>query len=997
MEFTIGDRVSHRETGELGVVIGHNGPDVEVAFGSSTQIMAADDLAATTADDLGALCAGDLGRPAPAQLRLLARLVRHSYQFDPGAGLSNARLEPQLHQAFVAHRVVARKLVPRMILADEVGLGKTIEAGLIIKELRARNLADRILIVTPASLKRQWQVELQSKFNEQFDVMDGDAAKHFGRRGANPFLAKDSIICSLPFAAAKKRQEQILAAPWDLVVFDEAHRVRRTRSSATQAYRLAEELRDQTPGLLLLSATPVQLHASELYSLIDLVEPGLFSGLQAYERERKKIPRLNEAMRLVSEWPAKSMQQRSEAWGDHGALLTGLGVSRPDDLLDADTRDQVMDRIIEVHPTADLMVRNRKAELGIGAKRRAMTVRVPQSDAEREVYLLATDYIRQTAILNGGSNTMGFLLVNYQRMLTSSSHSLRTSLQRRLAKLQQHLGGLQRIKVAGALAEDDMDSEEVSSSIEEIEGAVAQATAEALLAEISLLEGLIDLLYDIRDSKAAKLVDILKTLSDGEMLKIVVFTQFIETQMFIQRTLQANGYSVTVFNGRMGSDEKEDAIREFREATDILVSTEAGGEGRNLQFSHVIINYDLPWNPMKVEQRIGRLDRIGQTHVVEIFNLVYEDTLEERIVDVLQERIRIFEESVGNLDPILGSLEEELNRIALNTPLADLDHEFASLSEQVHRDVEAARLLEQTMADFVLDRASFRSDKARQLLDEPSLATSKDLETVVSRGLEFLGGTLSSHDLGGEQISLSPRLASRLAGGTQVHHGVFDPAEALRMDELPFFACGHPLIDSILEDLSGLTDHVGARISSEAPPGISVEIIWRLRATLVVPEAKLVRHIVTPDLRVLDVDLHELPLSDHPVDITVDEAFARSAVQASRDVFQTTFAKYREEMLLKIDDLRHQRLRRAERVFRSREERIQARIDDEQAFISNAEGNPTPQNQRILPARRGRLAKDRDRLHKLREDFEEETASLLHKRPDIRAEVFAVNLLLGHA
>lgn len=995
LSLIVGARVSHRETGELGVVLGHHDTDVEVAFGSVTQILAPEDLIEAPTDDSQYLVRGELSDPQAAWLRLLARLVQHSYEFDPGAGLSNARLEPQLHQAFVAHRVVARRLVPRMILADEVGLGKTIEAGLILKELRARGLADRILIITPASLTRQWQVELESKFNEKFDLMDGDAAKHLGRGGANPFASKESIICSLPFAAAKKRQEQIVDVPWDLVIFDEAHRVRRTKSAVTLAYKLAEELRDLTHGLLLLSATPIQLHPMELYSLIDLVEPGLFAGLQAYEVQRAQIPRLNEAMRLVNRWPALTESEKAEAWVRHRTMLEELGVTSGEDLGDPERRDAVMDRIIEVHPTADVMVRNRKVELGIGAERRARTIPVPQSELEREIYELATDYIRGSyALSDGRSNAVGFLMVTYQRMLTSSSHALRTSLRRRIVKLRAQLTKLQSLKQSG-VSEDELDAEEVSQSLEGMEDYVIEAREASVLREIALLDDLVGRLDDVRDSKAVTLFEVLRDIDAHGDQKVVLFTQFIETQMFLKATLEGNGYSVTTFNGRMGAEEKEDAIRQFRESTQILISTEAGGEGRNLQFAHVLINYDLPWNPMKVEQRIGRLDRIGQTHVVDIFNLVYEGTLEERIVDVLQNRIRVFEESVGSLDPILGTIETQLQDIALNTKLSDLEDRFEEFGEKLQQDVEKARLLEATMADFVLDRASFRRDQARQLQEQPSLATTEDLRVVVGQGLEYLGGSLNPHDAGGEQISLSPRLASKLGLSQQAHHGIFDPQLALRFDEVPFFACGHPVVDKIIDALVRLDARVGARRSDDAPPGMSIEIIWRLKASLVIPEAKLVRHVISPDRRITQSHVTELPLADRPVDAAVDPEFAAVAVSLSREAFTEDLHAYRTDMQVKAEDILERRLRRLTRVHTSQVERIQVRIDEENEFIRNAQAQPTPQNQKILPARMGRLTKARDRMATLEADYERESEELLAKRPDIRGEIFSVSILVG--
>ncbi len=992
MALEIGSRVSHRETSELGVVVGFHGQDIEVAFGSATQILLPEDLIEAPTDDSQFLLDGQLSEPNAAWLRHLARLVRHSYEFDPGSGLSNARLEPQLHQAFVAHRVVARKLVPRMILADEVGLGKTIEAGLIIKELRARGLADRVLIVTPASLTRQWQVELQSKFNERFELMDGNAAKHFGRAGANPFASSDSIICSLPFASGKKRREQVIESSWDLVIFDEAHRVRRTKSSTTQAYKLADELRDLTHGLLLLSATPIQLDPMELYSLIDLVEPGLFAGFQRYENRRKQIPKLNALMRLIDTWPTSSPEDKTEMWNLHQELLEGLGVSEQEELSDADRRDTVMDRIIERHPTADLMVRNRKVELGIGSERNARTVPVSQTDIEREVYELATNYIRNSAA--GRSAAVGFLMVTYQRMLTSSSESLRTSLRRRIEKLRAQLSKLDALKQA-VLSEEERDAEEISQTLESLEGHVLEADRETMEGEILILEHLVDRLSDVRDSKAVKLFEILREIDSHGEEKVVLFTQFVETQLFLKSVLEDNGYSVSIFNGRMGPEEKEDAIRQFRESSQILVSTEAGGEGRNLQFAHNLINYDLPWNPMKVEQRIGRLDRIGQTHVVNIFNLVYEGTLEEHIVDVLQHRIGVFEESVGSLDPILGALEDQLQDIALNTPLSDLDDRFKEFGSKVDVELEEARLLEERMADFVLDRASFRRDQARKLQEQPSLAGNEELKQVVSHGLDYLGGSLNPHDSGGEQISLSPKLASKLALTQQAHHGIFEPQAALRMDEVPFFACGHPVVDKVLDAMIELEARVGSRESSEAPPGVSIEVIWRLKANLVIPEAKLIRHIISPHLTLVEERVTNLPLGDRPVDVDYDIEFASKAIQLSRDAFTTALHSYRDEMQSKAEEVLERRLRRLNRVHASQIERIQVRIDEETNFIQTAEADPTPQKTKILPARKGRLNKALERKDQLNASFEQESEELRAKRPDIRGEIFSVSVLVG--
>src|SRR5215469_14636405 len=349
-----GERVRRISTSEDGVVLGvGDGTLVQVAFASGTVWIHPDELERLPQGPAERLAAGELGRAEPYGLRLQALYLKHAYRYDPLTGLSSARIEPQLHQVYVAHRVT-QKLQPRMILADEVGLGKTIEAGLIIKELRALELINRVLIVVPASLQLQWQSELRSKFNEDFEVLDGAAAQYLGRGGANPWMARQNVICSLPFAASPKRAEQIIEAEWDLVVFDEAHRVRRSLQSAsktrtTLAYRLADVLKELVNGLLLLTATPMQVHPFELYSLVELVEPGLFPTFTAYDSRRGFLPQLNALMKDLKAWNALSGAEQEGAVRAHEELLTELGItaaSASATLADDQDRGQLMDVLV---------------------------------------------------------------------------------------------------------------------------------------------------------------------------------------------------------------------------------------------------------------------------------------------------------------------------------------------------------------------------------------------------------------------------------------------------------------------------------------------------------------------------------------------------------------------------------------------------------------------------------------------------------------------------
>jgi SNF2-related domain len=493
-----GERVRRIPTGENGVVLDVGDATlVQVAFPSGTVWIHPDELERLPEGPAERLAAGELGRAEPYGLRLQALYLKHAYRYDPLTGLSSARIEPQLHQVYVAHQVT-QKLQPRMILADEVGLGKTIEAGLIIKELRARELINRVLIVVPASLQLQWQSELRSKFNEDFEVLDGAAAQYLGRGGANPWMARQNVICSLPFASSPKRAEQIIEAEWDLVIFDEAHRVRRSRQSAsktrvTLAYRLADELKELVNGLLLLTATPMQVDPFELYSLIELVEPGLFPGYDSYDSRRGFLPQLNALMKVLKGWQALSREDQVAAVGEHEKLLDELGIGPRDAfglLQDDQERERIMDSLVAKHPLAAALVRNRKAEVGGFTPRQAATVPVELDPDELQLYEDVTAYLREgyNRARADKNLALGFVMVTYQKMLASSSHAIRQSFRRRIAKLrEQAAAAMPKVKPPGETRLEELrDAEEATAALTELE--YSPVDVEGLWLEIEQLE-----------------------------------------------------------------------------------------------------------------------------------------------------------------------------------------------------------------------------------------------------------------------------------------------------------------------------------------------------------------------------------------------------------------------------------------------------------------------------------------------------------------------------
>lgn len=304
--------------------------------------------------------------------------------------------------------------------------------------------------------------------------------------------------------------------------------------------------------------------------------------------------------------------------------------------------------------------------------------------------------------------------------------------------------------------------------------------------------------------------------------------------------------------------------------------------------------------------------------------------------------------------------------------------------------------MEQVLEDFVLDRASFRSDRARELLERTSYAGFPELRAAIQYAVEFLGGQLTEHELGGEQITLAPRLASDLKVSQVLHRGVFDPKLAVRLDDLPFLACGHPLIDRILQLMTQLREAgIGARRSPSAPPGLSLEFVWSMSATLVVTEARLVRHLVRSDGTLTSGPYEFFPDKDTPIAAVADADFASEAIARSRGQFGIELRAFRDEMRGASEELRARKLRRLERVQRSVLERDDARISDELAFVERAESSMDSRLLKILPARRAKLEKHRARRLQHVSEYERQVEDLQQQGLDVRGELFAVSILIG--
>lgn len=981
----IGSLVRWTGTGDTGAVRSINDGLAWVDFATGNRLVAIDQLVPLPNNPLDDLLQGNIGWTAPYGLRLQALYLKHAYRFDPCAGLSNARIEPALHQVYVANRVVSKKLRPRMILADEVGLGKTIEAGLVIKELRARGLADRVLVITPASLTQQWHQELRSKFNEEFEVIDGTTAKYLSKDGGNPWRKRDNVISSLEFARLEKNSESITEAHWDLVIFDEAHRLRRQkigkRVNTTLAYRLADQLKKYY-GLLLLTATPMQLDPFELHSLIELIEPGLYST-EEYDELRELIPGLNDRLKYLLEWEELRLEKQTIM----KRVFPSIDLDREEG------RSEAEERIIKEHPHADILIRNRKSEIGGFTKRKAKTYKVTQTQEEFELYQDITEYIsnRYNRALQAKQQTVGFAMVTYQKLLASSSYALYEGFKRRIERLEEQTDNqsnsgnqAERGKNFNSYAlEETREAEDPADLLNRFswEDDIERARAlEEIQKEINELRQFVNRLENIRDSKALELLCALQKVPSEQ--KILLFTQYMDTQEFLRHTLEINGYNIAIFNGKMNLEEKEMSVKNFRKDSRILITTEAGGEGRNFQFSSTMFNYDLPWNPMKIEQRIGRLDRIGQKSNVHIYNFACRDTVEEQILYVLDKRIRLFEESVGSLDPILGEVERNIERLILTRD----DESFDKYLEDIESNLAKARRTERIWNNLVMDRASFRRDIASEILENKRLASPSDLKNHTKQSLEFYGGWLNEHKSGGQIIQLPDKLRRQLNLNEKASRGCFEPQSALEHEELPFFAFGNPLIDAVV-DLPVEAQPPAwtcSRVIEGTTTDERLEVFYELTTQGVRPFGIMIRHLVDHEGRLEEHTVNSMPEIGTDSNSREMPDWLPRAIKISRNKALSSFENYRKKADCDHDKWKRGEINRAIRIYNYRKVKLEQDIKEEQKFISSLEQTGTDEERRVLPARRGLLKRLREQLDKLESDHAAAVENILN-RPSIPA------------
>ncbi len=632
-----------------------------------------------TSSDIAALTIADStlsydGDGRLLQLGLQAYSLGIAYEFDPYFGLSISRVDPLPHQLEAVYDYLLKLPSVRFLLADDAGAGKTIMAGLLIKELKLRGLAERVLVVCPANLTFQWQRELKEKFDERFLVLKGgDIRDQFG---INQWLDQKQTITSLDLAKREDILPGLRQVHWDLVIVDEAHRMSaRDETHKSQRYRLGELLRDGSDNMLLLTATPHKGDPHNFTLFLQLLDRDAYADVKSIREamERRRAPfylrRTKEAMVYFPE------RQEDGTWA-----------AKP-----------------------------------VFTKRITNTAGFTMDGAEFDLYKAVTRFVKRQstrAAAQGDdprSRAVGFLMSLYQRRLASSAHAMRHSLENRANRLGE---GLKQAQDLARTAPPDLpdweDLEELEDTERErlermLEAVTLAGNADEVRKEIAELQQLAGQAATVeatgQEAKLTRLNEIMREQGffDDPDQRLLIFTEFRDTLDYLVERLKSWGFRVGSIHGGMRPGSRDEVgsrlytEQQFRDGQiQVLVATEAAGEGINLQCCHILFNYDIPWNPNRLEQRMGRIHRYGQRFDCLIFNFVATNTIEGRVLQRLLTKLQEIRDALDN-DAVFNVVGEVL-------PAAQVDRVFrdyysgklgdADLEDRLLRDVDEGRFRE---------------------------------------------------------------------------------------------------------------------------------------------------------------------------------------------------------------------------------------------------------------------------------------------------------------
>jgi len=804
----------------------------------------------------------------------------------------------------------------RLLICDEVGLGKTIEAGLILLELRARQLLRRLLIVCPSNLRNKWQAELRNRFGEEFQILDTKAlGKFLDSYAEDPDKARICGIASLETLRSPQVRGLLTAVgpAMDLLIFDEAHHL---RNFGTLQRDVAATLCASAHAVVMLTATPIQLRDENLYSLLNLLDEQDFPSM-AVARDRfdanEHIVRAQSALRKrpanLFEASVYLKLAETTATGARRKALEAVGESithliPPDDSdVEPLARHVLIDlerNVAQLNLLSGILTRTRKRDVQVDAPvRRAESIRFTLNPAERKFYDAASEAIRREAAqLSDSERGHALQLLMPQRRLASS------------------IAGM----VEYYREEASDDDAERSETLDEL------VTRTPLASEQSVdeLKGTLAALANVwsgttPDSKYDAFVGLLRELATVDRAyKLVVFATFKHTLRYLERRLRTDGFGAVCISGDvLDMNERTRIIERFRvdPSTQILLSSRVGTEGLDFQFCSVLVNYDLPWNPMEVEQRIGRLDRIGQqAKTIVIYNFWTADTIEERILYRLYDRIGLFSRSIGELETVLGGVVNSLQSQMLTATLspAEAEKESIRVADVVDRQAKELESLEASAAQFV-GADSFFEEEVNAIRTKRRYVTGEQLRRFVVEFLRMKAPRARlEYDEDTQQGVLYPdaevlrllRRGTKAGDATAIlsaaDSGVaitFDAETAYRMPRLEFINVLHPLVQMIATSYSmelpaATAQHV--RLSTtKVPPGFYFYVVYRAGIRSARTYNSLEAIFLSDDLStVIDGEAAEILLGElvergqSPLEpIEFDPELAETAVNAAERAF----------------------------------------------------------------------------------------------------------------
>lgn len=834
-----------------------------------------------------------------------------AYAYDHLLSLSFTRTNLEPYQVEAVYKAL-NTYKHRILLADDVGLGKTIETGMILKELSLRGVAKRILIVVPAPLRFQWQRELRERFDENFIIYDSsyvDTTRNSLPKDANVWEANHRIITSLDYVKKEEVLTELERTTWDAIIFDEAHKLSATkygnRIERSLRFRLAQALHDKTESLILLTATPHKGDPFAFYSLLTLVDSYIF------ENESKILPsKLNDIM-----------------------IRRGK-----DGIIDAEGKP-------------------------VFRPREVVTIPISYNEKEKSLYDSVTGYVYQFYNLAKSQNNraVGFAMVLLQKRMVSSIAAIRSSLKNRLSNLIKGVIPLSK-EEQGRLRDyfedpDSMDDWERGRFERRLEVLSLSTTPEGLKKEISMLKALVKFSEEIEiDSKGEALIEFIRGILERDPKeKILIFTEYRDTLEYIVGILRERGYNPLVIHGEMEMGARREAEEHFHSpAFNLMVATDAAGEGINLQFCHIMVNYDLPWNPNRIDQRIGRLHRYGQKRDVKVHNLFVTDTREGQILARLMQKVAIIEKHLGGkISEIVGFILEGINlqdiimkAIAENRPLE-------ATAQDIERAIEERKAAYETIEKTLLiDLRKFDLEETLKVIERSKerSANEMEIERFTRSFFNLFGGKIEPTRKKFVYRLIPPREIMQEDLKEKYNAVTFSKEVAKSLgEEVEFIAFGHPLLDAIIDYCQDKNHRFGGRATTIRTDGFkNTGILFNFLLSFDDATGKTINEDILPiflglseeveflspraianfDKTSLDIASHEIKEIQHNI-LSLYEKAHEIALQKTKDLCSHVQERKDREIRIKKED--------SQRFFDTKIEEEEERLKDYKMRLSLGE------------------------------------------------------------